>query len=213
MLTCKFCSDLRKNENSLRNHERMCSKNPAKQDSPFAKYHELGIKPWNKGRTDLGPAWNRGLPGTFAGRKHSEVTKKKMSDDIKKRYAAGWECKAGRCKKYEYTSPIAGNIKLDGTWELSVAKYLDTLGVSWERNKKRFEYIREDGRCSTYQPDFFVADWDLFIEVKGYETDLDRLKWEQFPHKLEVWRRSKIEQIIGDVPEPGLSGFPAKEED
>ena len=32
---CKYCDDLRKNSNSLRNHERLCSKNPNKQRTPF----------------------------------------------------------------------------------------------------------------------------------------------------------------------------------
>ena len=44
-------------------------------------------------------------------------------------------------------------------------------------------------------PDFYVEDWDTYIEVKGYETALDRSKWSQFPHTLDIWRKDKIESI------------------
>lgn len=126
-----------------------------------------------------------------------EEKRRKISEHIKMRYASGWEPTCGRCKKYNYYSPIAGEIKVDGTWELKVARYLDTINVSWQRNKKRFDYIRPNGVKSTYQPDFYIKDWNCYIEVKGYETDLDRAKWSQFPEKLQVWRKKEINNLEG----------------
>ena len=120
--------------------------------------------------------------------------KAKLSNILKARYANGWESTAGRCKKYNYNSPIAGIVSLDGTWEIIAATYLDSLGVEWVRNKERFNYVRPDGKDATYQPDFYVATWDMYIEVKGYETVLDRAKWSQFPHTIQVWKRDKIEE-------------------
>lgn len=122
--------------------------------------------------------------------------KKKLSDAIKRRYADGWMPKAGRCKKIKYSSFIAGEISVDGSWELLVAKYLDKLGVMWNRNTKRFPYFKEDSfEVSYYTPDFYVEDWDSYIEVKGYETELDRTKWKQFWYKLLVWKKDKIKEI------------------
>jgi hypothetical protein len=69
----------------------------------------------------------------------------KISENMRSRYAHGWQPTCGRCKKYKHFSKIAGNISVDGTWELRVAKYLDSIGVQWERNIKRFDYIRPDG--------------------------------------------------------------------
>jgi hypothetical protein len=37
MLLCKFCSKECKNDNSLRNHERLCKENPNKQESTLVK--------------------------------------------------------------------------------------------------------------------------------------------------------------------------------
>lgn len=43
---CKYCGKICKNPNSLRNHERLCKKNPNHQENPMK-----GIEPWNKGLT------------------------------------------------------------------------------------------------------------------------------------------------------------------
>jgi hypothetical protein len=50
--------------------------------------------------------------------------RKKISEKIIERYKNGWEVKCGRCKKIDYYSDIAGDIKVDGNWELEVAKFL-----------------------------------------------------------------------------------------
>lgn len=162
----------------------------------FAKTHV----PWNKNlkndpRCQFSEERRRKIGIKSLNRKHTEETKQKMSKSKKDLYATGWESIAGRCKKFEYISNIAGNIKVDGTWELLVAKYLDILNVQWNRNKNRFFYIKPDNKESHYTPDFFVKDWDTYIEVKGYETELDRCKWNQFPHKIEIWKKEKIIEI------------------
>lgn len=125
---------------------------------------------------------------------------KAVSEGMKQKYLDGWKPRCGRCKKIEYVSPIAGVISVDGTWELITAKHLDKLGVIWKRNTKRFEYTNLSGGKSTYCPDFYVEDSSIFgpalyIEVKGYETELDRCKWSQFPEKLLVWKRQEIESM------------------
>ena len=121
--------------------------------------------------------------------------KEKCSKQMKLRYKNGWESKAGRCKKIDYESKIAGKIKIDGTWELKFAQYLDSINVIWYRNKKRWKYIGLDGKEHTYCPDFYVNDWLSFIEIKGYETDLDRCKWNQFPENLKIFKRKELKEL------------------
>lgn len=48
---CKFCSKVCKNDNSLRNHERLCKENPKHQISSFVKYNKECKCVWNKGLT------------------------------------------------------------------------------------------------------------------------------------------------------------------
>jgi hypothetical protein len=46
-----------------------------------------------------------------------------------------------------------------------------------------------------YFPDFYIESIDLYIEVKGYETDRDRAKWLQFPEKLCIIKAAEIKKI------------------
>jgi DNA-directed RNA polymerase subunit RPC12/RpoP len=126
---------------------------------------------------------------------HTPESKKKLSEKIKERYASGWEPVCGRAKKYKHSSAIAGDISVDGTWELAFAQILDKVNIKWERNRKRFDYINLEGGMSTYQPDFFIHEWDTFCEVKGYQTDLDICKWKQFNKPLLILKRKHINKI------------------
>ena len=132
----------------------------------------------------------------------SEERKNRFRDNARKnilrRYREGWAPKAGRCRKIVYHSKIAGKVLLDGSWELSVAKFLDSLGVCWVRNKKRFRYTNLEGEISHYTPDFFVKSWRSYLEVKGYETSLDRCKWRQFKSRLLVWKKREM-KIIKEI--------------
>lgn len=133
-------------------------------------------------------------------RTHTEQTKELLRKSIVKRYEDGWMPKAGRCKKYIYESPVAGKVSLDGTWELTTAKWLDYKGFTWKRNTKRFRYTNLKGKVSHYTPDFYVEDIG-YVEVKGYETELDRCKWKQFNEPLTVWYRDDIKRFNSELAE------------
>lgn len=129
------------------------------------------------------------------GRRHSDATRQRLSEVAKARRDAGWEPVCGRAKKYTYVDRNGRTVVVDGTWELIVCRYLDHLQMTWNKNKNSFVYINPSGKESRYTPDFYVEEWKSYLEVKGYETELDRCKWRQFPHTLEVWRRAKIQEI------------------
>jgi len=99
-----------------------------------------------------------------------------------------------RCRSYKYTSPIAGKVRLDGKWELAVAKWLDKKKYTWERNKKRFKYVDLKGKTRYYVPDFYVEELGGYLEVKGLETKLDYCKWAHFPEPLKIWRRLDLKE-------------------
>lgn len=127
--------------------------------------------------------------------RHTDEFKAKQRTRIIARYEAGWMPKAGRCKKYRYVSLIAGEVYLDGTWELAVAKWLDEKKYNWKRNTKRFQYTNLKGTISHYVPDFWVDELNSYVEVKGYETELDRCKWSQFRDPLIVWKRKELTEM------------------
>ena len=203
----------------LKNGAWCCSKYSTQCPSIKKKNSEGAIKSWKDRECHLKgkPSWNKGLTKEtddrvkyctekikeaikekghcWSGRHHSDETKEKMRQYMLEKYKNGFEVRCGRALKYNYKSPIAGSIKVDGRWELAVAKYLDQKKVTWKRNTKRFPYINTKGKHSTYCPDFFVEEWNTFIEVKGYETDLDRCKWEQFKHPLQIWNADTLIEL------------------
>ncbi len=199
----------------ITNGNKLCSKCNFVIANNFEKHFNYcdGKGPRRK-REKQGYGWSKGLTKetderllkiseSLKGRdgyKHTEETKELLSKLMKERYANGWESTAGRCEKLDYISPIADKIKVDGNWELRVAKYLDKIGVIWERNKKRFNYFNSiTGKNATYCPDFFVKNWNCFIEVKGYKTELDDIKWKQFEYNLQIWNKQKLIELGIDV--------------
>ncbi|MAW30249.1 MAG: hypothetical protein CMP98_15740 [Gammaproteobacteria bacterium] len=66
---------------------------------------------------------------------------------------------------------------MDSTWEVACAKRLDELGIKWMRNPSiKLKYITRSRRIRNYIPDFYLPDYDVYIEVKGYWTDAARHK-------------------------------------
>lgn len=143
----------------------------------------------SRNKSDAGILSHRKTP-----RSHGESAREKCRIAINKRYDAGWQPKAGRCAKLEYISPVAGRVFVDGTWEYKYAMYLDTLGVQWCRNTRRFDYWY-DGKLRKYIPDFYIVDDDRYIEIKGYTTDKDLAKWSQFPHTLAVVGKRELKEL------------------
>lgn len=67
-------------------------------------------------------------------------------------------------------------------FELSLAKTLANNSVPFEYESKKFSYIPKP---RVYTPDFYLSDYDIYIEAKGYFDKSDRVKMqlikEQYP--------------------------------
>ncbi len=226
-LICTFCGKLCGNKGGLIAHTHCCKLNPNKQ----SYYHspKAGRKKgknyfvWNKSSTKqtderiakaadtLHEKYINGkIIPSFLGKHHSKITKQKISNITKARHLNGWDNQCGRAKKLKYIKKDGSIITVDGSWEYHVAEYFDYNNINWIRNTKRFNYINLKGNNATYCPDFYLPDIDTYIEVKGYETDLDKCKWNQFKHKLLVWKKQdlldkgiSIKQIYVPLPKSG----------
>lgn len=179
-------------------------KNPFK--SIESQRAQKGKVPWNKGlkketNNILANAAKKSSQTNIKRNKtykfnHTENTKKVIKQAIINRYANGWQSTScGRAKSYPYDSPIAGVITLTGTWEVAFAQALDKTGINWSKNKKRFDYIKPDGIEATYLPDFYIDEWQTYVEIKGYETDLDKAKWSYFTDPIIVIRKKEVFQL------------------
>lgn len=127
--------------------------------------------------------------GTLA---RSETTRRKISDSMKLAVLASPESysSANRGRTKQIT---VDGIKLQGMWEVDFYRWAKHAGLNPKRPTSSFPYKWNGDRM--YHPDFYIESLDLYVEVKGYETDRDRAKWRDFPHQLRIVRKLEISQI------------------
>lgn len=164
---CKFCGKICKNDNSRAQHQIRCSKNPDKINSFNKGFNTKGTIPWNKG-----------IKGV---QHHSEQTKQKMS--MKARMFNAERKKLPQYENYrQHMRNIAlerslggfhfrkgiyyHGIKLDSSYEVVVAENLDKNNVKWER-PGRFPYIDSLGKNHYYTPDFYLPEYDIYLDPKN----------------------------------------------
>lgn len=200
MLICKFCNKECKNNNSFKNHERCCAKNEnriykngmlGKQGgNQFTKAKQLGLPtPIVKKETIVKNIESRRKNGTL---KRTEKQKNNTSIAMKKaveKYPESYtSSNRGRTKQI-----IVDGIKLQGKWEVDFYLWAKNNDLNPQRPTKSFKY--EWNGIRTYHPDFYIESLDLYIEVKGYETDRDKAKWLHFPERLCIIKKKEIEDI------------------
>lgn len=142
-LDCQFCGKACKNNNSLRNHERLCKMNPNRQFTPIDNFN-------NVGRT----AWNAGL------NKFIDERVAQYSEKIRVANEAG-RCGPGTTKRGIYQGFVC-----DSRWELAFVIYCLDHDIPLSRySGSGYDYVYEN-EVHTYYPDFVIN--DTIIEVKGY---------------------------------------------
>lgn len=107
--------------------------------------------------------------------KRSAATKARWSDPIK---AEAWVAKVVKNShhgRYPYECRLGRRFvfKSGDDWERGFARWLDSKGLDWDYEPKVLRL--SDGH--RYIPDFWVAEWRTFIELKA--THRDTLKAEQ----------------------------------
>lgn len=80
-------------------------------------------------------------------------------------------------KQSLYERKDGGKVLMDSTWEVAMAERLDHLKIAWERSEDmKLKYFSKTGRKRNYIPDFYLPEYNIYIEVKGYWTDAARYK-------------------------------------
>ena len=134
------------------------------------------------------------------------IVRAKISETQRKRWADGKRSfiSNGRCGWYDYKRPNGTNIKLQGSWEIVYAMYLDENHISYTAHEKTLTYTDSNGIKRTYYPDFYLTERDEFIDVKGRYTDACREKfeciWKSNPTlKITLLRKDDLKAIGIDV--------------
>lgn len=90
-------------------------------------------------------------------------------------------------------------------WEANIARVLNHLQINWQYELKRFYFENSVEGVLSYQPDFYLPEFDMWVEVKGWmdEKSKTRLKLfkEQYPeeyNKLMLIDQKKYYELERD---------------
>lgn len=202
-MICSFCLKEWKSNSSLTQHVRACKDNPDRVIAPpksEAWKESMKNKRANNQYTKPGldyiisDSTREKLSVSSKGKTWSEERKLRHSqimsavvENNPDSYTKNNVC--GRVKIIDYNGT-----KLKGTWEVRVAKWLDSISIRWESEANPSKYYWE-GKTRKYFPDFYLIDYDVYIEVKGYRTERDLCKWDQFEGKLLIIDKMVIKSI------------------
>jgi len=132
-----------------------------------------------------------GMKNPDVAKRAGETRSKKFSEDadfresvsayIRKAWAEGKfnHVQVGRCKWYDHVKPNGETVKLQGTWEVALARHMDNLQLEYHAHRGRMTYTDSAGTQRSYHPDFYVPMWDTYIDVKGaFFTELQKEKFD-----------------------------------
>lgn len=195
--SCTFCGKYCHNQNSLRNHERLCKVNPNHKESNLTEYSKQ-LKSnerthWAKGQTvetnssiararDKCKITKQGKD--YSGWHQTEDAKRRIGAASSKNLSEGYA--SGRISspvgvgrgKYSYFTVNNKTYTLRSTWEFIYALYLATKGIPFEFEKIRVPAITPNKYSKTFISDFNYE--DTVVEIKGIKSGKDQYIKEAF---------------------------------
>lgn len=172
MLLCKHCNKECKNENSLRNHERLC---PSNHERVYVS-HTLGKTAWNKGLTKLDPRvakYAESSSKSHTGKKckpHSEESKRYRSELAKKNGLGGHTSKF----RMMFKKKDGSIVYLQSSYEIKLAEIFEELNIIWTRPEPLY-WLDDEGINHRYYPDFKVG--ERYFDTKNdYLAKIDARK-------------------------------------
>lgn len=120
--------------------------------------------------------------------------------------------KIGHTTHPEHVCKDGKKIVLGSSWEKSIAIFLDEKEIRWIRPKS-LEYLDESGKKRKYFPDFYLPDYDIYLDPKNpMKIKADQYKLDYFKDKIVLHYgtiQSIKERLVGTLGiEPRPPGNP-----
>lgn len=106
------------------------------------------------------------------------------------------------------------DIVFKSSFEFRFAEYLNSKKIVWEYEKQSFpltvqriaeNVILDETYETSYWPDFYIKEFDLWIEIKGYFYLTGKLKWEEFCRKYPGNKILLFENDIKNLEENSIT--------
>jgi len=204
-MKCKFCDKKCKNKISLVQHQIRCSENPDKIKTKHSEKTKKKISEKMKiVNTNATRIWKKETIEKLriSSKKGNEKywTKENrekhsiLMKSIVKKHPESYSTKnvSGRVKTYDYKG-----VSLKGTWEVTIAKILDKYKIKWTNKIKPIPYFWKK-KWHLYFPDFYLLDYDNYIEVKGYQRERDLFKWKYVDKPLTILKKKEFKELNKD---------------
>ena len=214
---CPFCLKECKNNAGMKNHSKVCRKNPNRDLTYYEKtgISHLSNKGWSKGLTketdprvnNMAKALKEGhADGSIETRKNFKLStsqKEHLSNiAVENNYAEHF----GHRKVYTYK-----DISFQSSYEVELAKNLDVNNVKWLK-PKRLPYIDFNGKKHYYTADLYLPDYDIYLDPKndfliqsvnphlGYK-DSEKIQWVMEQNSVIILILNK-DQLTWEALEP-----------
>ena len=129
--------------------------------------------------------------------------RQKIADSVSNAWAEGKYdgVRVGQCKWFNHTMPGGKIVKVQGTWERAFVEWADKQGLFYTCHRGRIPYVDENGHQRSYYPDFFVNEWDCWVDVKNeYHFNLQKSKFLMIEQsnpdlKLKILRKKELVKL------------------
>jgi hypothetical protein len=102
-------------------------------------------------------------------------------------------------KRIPYYRLDGSKVSLRSGYEVGFAVFLEASEIAWEYEPKAFMLNYSFGgvtKLSSYRPDFYLPEYDRYVEIKGYWHKKTKAKFDAF---LEQYPEIDIDVIYKDV--------------
>ncbi len=90
---------------------------------------------------------------------------------------------------------IYNGVSFDSSWEVQIAKWLDSNNIKWIRDKRiNFSYTDKEGKIRKYIPDFYLEDMNVYLDPKNKIV----IKMQEYKIS-QVLKENNINLIYGEI--------------
>lgn len=98
-----------------------------------------------------------------------------------------------KISSYMWKGNTYNNIWMRSQWEIWTAQWLDLSNIKWLYESQTFDLGN-----TTYTPDFYLPEFDCYIEIKGWETKEYKKKiqllYKNHPKiNIQIWKKEELQ--------------------